>query len=127
MMSSNRKFLKFIGWSEDELVSKPFKEFIHPDDQNKFQLHLQKIEHKEPSNTQCFKLIHRDGHILLEETRGALIHWEGKTAVLNFITDVTDRERAEEELWNSIKPFRSLVNAVEKRFLHGMANGVSAE
>jgi PAS domain S-box-containing protein len=127
MMSSNKKFLGFIGCTEDELISKPFKEFIHQDDQNIFQLYLQKIEHQERVATQGFRLIHRNGHILFAETRGTLIHWEGKGAVLNFMTDITERKRAEEELWNSIKPFRSLVNAVEKRFLHGMANGVSAE
>ncbi len=113
----NDKILEITGYTKEELTSKPFKEFIHPDDQNIFQLHLQKIEHREPSDAQCFKLIHRDGHILFWETKGTLIQWEGKAAVLNFMMDLTDRKRAEEELWNSIKPFRALVNAVEKNLL----------
>jgi len=113
----NDKFRKIIGYTEDELTSKPFKEFIHPDDQNIFQLHLQKIERREPSEAQHFKLIHRDGHILFWETRSTLIQWKGKVAVLNFIMDLTDQKQAEEELWNSIKPFRELVKAVEKNFL----------
>ena len=117
LKSFNKKILEITGYPEDELTSKPFKEFIYPDDQNIFQLHLRKIEHRELSDAQCFKLIHRDGHILFWEARGTLIQWEGKAAVLNFMMDLTDRKRAEEELWNSIKPFRSLVNAVEKNFL----------
>jgi PAS domain-containing protein len=48
------------------------------------------------------------------ENRGALIQWEGKPAVLYFMTDITDRKQAEEELHNSIEPFRALVNAMDK-------------
>jgi PAS domain S-box-containing protein len=113
----NDKIRKITGYREDDLTSQPFKEFIHPDDQNIFQLHLQKVENQEPSEARCFKFIHRDGHILFWETKSTLIQWEGKAAVLNFMMDLTDRKQAEEELWNSIKPFRELVKAVEKSFL----------
>jgi len=113
----NAKIQKITGYTEEELTSQPFKEFIHPDDQNIFQLHLQKIEHRELSDAQCFKGIHRDGHILFWEAKSTLIQWEGKAAVLNFMMDLTDRKQAVEELWNSIQPFRALVKALEKTFL----------
>jgi PAS domain-containing protein len=45
-----------------------------------------------------------------------LIHWEGKPALLNFLTDVTERKQTEEELRNSIEPFRALVKAMEKMY-----------
>jgi PAS domain-containing protein len=51
------------------------------------------------------------------KNRGALIYWEGKPAVLNFMTDITGRKQAEEELHNSIEPFRALVSVMEKMLL----------
>jgi PAS domain S-box-containing protein len=113
----NKKLLEITGYAENELTSKPFKEFIHADDQNIFQLHLHKIENREPADAQRFRLIHREGRTLFWEARGTLVQWEGKAAVLNFMMDLTDRKREEEELWSSIKPFRSLVIAVEKTIL----------
>ncbi|MGD0623465.1 MAG: PAS domain S-box protein, partial [Thermodesulfobacteriota bacterium] len=77
----------------------------------------QKLEQGELFSTQAFRLIHKEGNIRWLQNRGALIHWEGKPALLNFMTDITDRKQTEEELRNSIEPFRALVNAMEKILL----------
>jgi PAS domain-containing protein len=62
-------------------------------------------------------MIDKDGTIRWLENRVALIQWEKRPAVLNFMTDITDRKQAEEELRNSVEPFRGLVNAMEKFLL----------
>ena len=48
------------------------------------------------------------------ENKGSFIHWEGKPAVLNFMTDITGHKRTEEELRSSIESLRVLVNDMEK-------------
>ncbi len=61
-----------------------------------------------------FKIVHKDGNVRWLENKMALIHWEGKPAALNFLTDITARKQALKELGNSIEPFRAVVNALEK-------------
>lgn len=110
----NPEIFRISGYAEDELTSRPFKEFIYPDDREVFELYLRKPGDERLPRAQSFRLIHKEGHIRWLETRGALIRWEGKPAVLNFMRDVTERRQAEEELRNSVEPFRELVNAMEK-------------
>ena len=112
----NSKLLGISGSSKDELISKPYAEFIHPDDRDRFEVLTKKQEQGEPFSTQVFRLIHKDGNSRWLQNRGALIQWEGKPALLNFLTDVTERKQTEEELRNSIEPFRALVNAMEKMY-----------
>jgi PAS domain S-box-containing protein len=110
----NPKILEISGYTEGELTSKPFKELIHPDDREMFELTTRKLVQEKLSRVQLLRLMHKEKQIRWVENRGALIQWEGKPAVLNFLMDVTDRKQAEEELGNSIEPFRALVEAMEK-------------
>jgi PAS domain S-box-containing protein len=110
----NPKIFEILGYSEDELTSRPFEEFIHPEDREVFEAHIRRLERGEFPHVYPFRIIHRDGDMRWLENRIALIHWDGRPAVLNFMIDITDRKQAEEELRNSIEPFRALVNAMEK-------------
>jgi PAS domain S-box-containing protein len=110
----NPKIFEILGYSEDELTSRPFEEFIHPEDREVFETHIRRLERGESPHVYPFRIIHKDGDMRWLANRIALIHWDGKPAVLNFMIDVTDRKQAEEELRNSIEPFRALVNAMEK-------------
>jgi PAS domain S-box-containing protein len=110
----NPKSFEILGYSEDELTSRPFEEFIHPEDREVFEAHIRRLERGEFPHVYPFRIIHRDGDMRWLENRIALIHWDGRPAVLNFMIDITERKQAEEELRNSIEPFRALVNAMEK-------------
>jgi len=110
----NPKSFEILGYSEDELTSRPFEEFIHPEDREVFEAHIRRLERGEFPHVYPFRIIHRNGDMRWLENRIALIHWDGRPAVLNFMIDITDRKQAEEELRNSIEPFRALVNAMEK-------------
>jgi PAS domain S-box-containing protein len=81
-----------------------------------FEFHLKKLGQEESYQVGPFRLIRKEGVIRWVESKGALIQWEGKPAVLNFMTDVTDRKQAWEELRNSIETFRTRVNTMEKYF-----------
>lgn len=113
----NPQVFGISGYTEEELTARPFQEFIHPDDREMFEFHIKKLGQEKFSQVRLFRLIHKEGIIRWVESRGALIQWEGKPAVLNFMTDVTDRKQAGEELRNSIETFRTLVSAMEKYFL----------
>jgi two-component system, cell cycle sensor histidine kinase and response regulator CckA len=96
---SNPKISEISGYSQEELSSKSFTEFIHPDDrQMAVENHLKRLRGEELPHIHTVKTLDKNGSIKWLEVNVALIHWEGGPATLNFLTDITERKRAEEEM-----------------------------
>jgi len=96
---SNPKMLKISGYSQEELSSKQFTQFIHPDDrQTVVENHLKRLQGVELPHIYNFRILDKEGNIKWLEINAALINWEGKPATLNFLTNITERKRAEEEM-----------------------------
>jgi signal transduction histidine kinase len=49
-------------------------------------------------DVETYKFIHKDGSIRWGEVKSILIEWEGAPATLNFITDMTERVNAEDQV-----------------------------
>ena len=113
----NPKIFEISGYAQDELTSIPLQKFIHPDDREIVELQIRRLERGELPHAYPFRMIHKDGNIRWVESSGALIRWDGKSAMLNFMTDITDRKQAEDELRNSIQQIRVLVDVMEKILL----------
>jgi PAS domain S-box-containing protein len=97
------------GYSGQELMSRPFIEFIHPDDQGMvIDRHVRRLKGKEIPHNYSFRIIRKDGSIRWGELSAVLISWEGKPATLNFLNDITDRKRTDEALQESEKKYRDL-------------------
>jgi len=106
----NRAGVEITGYSEQEIISKPFIEFIHPDDRAIVgERYLKRLRGDGLESRYTFRLIAKNGDIKWLELGGALIDFEGKPATLNVVTDITERKRAEEELQESEERFRSVV------------------
>lgn len=98
LMFVNPEAVKSMGYSEDELTSMPFIEFIHPDDREMMvQNFLRRLKGEEFASTYEFRFIHKDGNVRWAQINAVLINWEDRPATLNFLIDITDRKRAEEE------------------------------
>ncbi|MFA5182094.1 MAG: response regulator [Syntrophales bacterium] len=86
------------GYSAGELTARPFSEFIHPDDRDMIMdRHNRRMKGEEISHRYFFRIIHRNGDTIWVELNVVLIQWKGKPATLNFLSDVSERKRAEEE------------------------------
>ena len=94
----NPTALELTGYSEQELMSRPFLDFIHPDDKaliaERYQSRLKGIF--APSRY-SFRMLGHDGTVKIMEISSVLIDWEEKPATLNFIVDITERKKAETE------------------------------
>lgn len=102
----NPNFQKVLGYSEKELLEKPFLDFIHPDD---LSATLQEIE-KNKTGVEAINFRNRyrtkDGNYLLFEWNVTLDPITGKFYAS--ARDITDRKKAEEELKNSNDRFLTL-------------------
>ncbi len=95
----NPKTLELIADSEQELASRPFSEFIHPDDRPMVaDRHEQRIRGQHPPSVYAFRVIDKFGNIRWVQINVVSIVWEGRAATLNFLGDITTKRKMEEEL-----------------------------
>ena len=100
-------FLKFVnpiltkmtGYSEEELYSIPFLEFIYSNDRDLVKdNYLKRVAGSDVDQRYHLRLLRKDKSLLWVELSGIKIEWEGQPATLNFITDITGRKQAEEQI-----------------------------
>ncbi|MGA2586132.1 MAG: PAS domain S-box protein [Candidatus Aminicenantales bacterium] len=100
-------FSVMTGYSKQELFSSPFLEFIHPDDRNMVgERYLRRLTGDAAQPRYAFRLVARDGSTKWVEVDAIRIDWEGRPATLNFLSDITERKRAEESLRQTEENFR---------------------
>ena len=106
---SNPKGAELSGYSIEELTSRSFAEFIHLDDSDMVtDRYLKRLNGDTPPQTYDFRIIKRDGAIMWTELNAVLISWDNRPAVLCFMSDITERKQAEEELRESKERFQNL-------------------
>jgi PAS domain S-box-containing protein len=106
----NPKAIELIEYAESDLLSKPFTEFIHPDDRKMVsENHIKRLQGKDFQDPYMFRIIHSSGAIRWVELNGVVIEWEGRPATLAFLSDITDRKNSEKALRQSEERYRTLV------------------
>jgi PAS domain S-box-containing protein len=124
---ANPKLFEILGYTTEELSSQPFREFVFPEDRERFENDPGNLSERGLSRPCSFRLVDKDGRVHWVENKEALIKWEKKKAVLHFLTDNTARKQAQEELCTSIDSFRRLVDALEKYLFPSDGNGAQHE
>jgi len=105
---ANPRTVELYQYSEQELLSKPFTEFIHPDDREMvYQKHVKRLSGEDFPKRYSFRILHKTGAIKWVEITNVAIQWDGRAAALAFMTDITSRKEAEEALRQSEERYRS--------------------
>ena len=96
---ANPKASKLFGYSIEEAVGRPFGEFIHSDDRLLVaERYRKRLAGEIPAVVYPFRTIHKDGSIRWAEINSVLIAWEDRPAIMSYLSDITDRKRAERDL-----------------------------
>jgi len=105
----NPKAAELTGYSREELTSRPFVDFIHPDDREMVvERHMRRLRGEQVPEVYPFRVIDKDGNTKWLEISAVLISWENRPATLNFLNDITERRKAEEEVKRSRAELRRL-------------------
>jgi two-component system NtrC family sensor kinase len=113
----NPKGPELSGYPLEEMVSKPFIRFIHPDDVALVADRYAKRLKGEPvPQVYDFRIIRKDGHIRWGELNAVPISWEDKPAVLCFMSDITERKEAAEALRRSEERYRTILEEMEDSY-----------
>jgi len=100
---ANKMACDLLGYTEDELTSTPFLNFVYPDDRANVKELLSKIERNRVVNNSDFRIVNKNRDILWLRNNGVLIEWNGGIATLVFFTDITDKKESEEKLQRELK------------------------
>jgi PAS domain S-box-containing protein len=96
---ANPKAHDIIGYDAESLQNMTFDMFVHPDDrETAVKRHLGRLNGKPLEPLADLRVIDKNGKLHWLEINAVIIEWEGRPATLNFITDISIRKKALEEL-----------------------------
>ncbi|GEM_PF-1383281 len=99
---ANPTAANLTGQSQEDLLSHPFTDFIHPDDKELVsERHIQRQGGKSPPSNYPFRVTRRDRLVKWVEINAVPITWNGKPATLNFLADITEGKEAQDALRQS--------------------------
>ena len=96
----NPRTLEILGFPEEQPDGIPFSGFIHPEDRERVvDVHRRRLSGEEhlPTNY-TFRIINKTGREYALQQNIVKIDWEGRTATLNFVRDITDQLNLEASL-----------------------------
>jgi PAS domain S-box-containing protein len=127
----NPRVIEVGGYSEKELASRPFIEFIHPEDRKRMmEYYLKRLKGKEAPNIYSFRIVDKRGNARWIENKVVLSTWNNKPAALSLISDITERKRAEEEIEGQqkmLKQFSRRILAVREEEKKNFSNNLHDE
>ncbi|HEY0823757.1 MAG TPA: PAS domain-containing sensor histidine kinase [Ramlibacter sp.] len=117
ILYANPRALALTGQDEATALSRPFIEFIHPEDRERvIGNHLRRMRGEPVENHYQFRVLHRDGSTRWLEISAVMLEWQGAPATLNFLVDVTQRRQAEEDMRHALQREREL-SEMKSRFV----------
>ncbi len=107
----NPSALAVTGYAADEVLDRDFLPLVHPEDREMVADRYRRRLAGNPVEPRYeFRVLRRDGSIAWVQLAAVMIPWEGGTAMLSFINDITDRVQAETALRRSEERYRTVIN-----------------
>jgi PAS domain S-box-containing protein len=107
----NPAVLNITGHTREEMINQPLEQTIHPDDRRLvLERHHRRMQGDTPTNLYAFRIMAKEDQVKWVEINAVSFEWEGRPAILNFITDVTERRRAAEALKESEERLRGILD-----------------
>ena len=93
----NSKSIELSGYRKETLFSKSIFDFIHPEDRDLVARNLKMRLRGEKVTPYVFRFIDADGKTRYVEVNAVLTKWDNEIATLNFLNDITERRKIEED------------------------------
>lgn len=95
----NPKTREVLGYSEEELFQVQYLDLIHPEDRVLVEARQQRQRQgEEVPTTYTLRIVNKGGEELWAQVNAVPITWEGRSATLNFVRDITPQKKLEAQL-----------------------------
>ncbi len=95
---ANPAMLKIMEYPLEIFTTKPFIEFIHPDDRETvLERHLKRLSGEPVETNYPFRIIAGNGKAKWVQIHSSIIEWNGEPASLSLVSDISERKRREIE------------------------------
>lgn len=102
---------RMVGMSLEQMRELPFTHAVHPDDQALvIDRYMRRLRGEEVEQHYAIRVLRPDGRLVWIELSAVQIDWEGSSATLSFITDITERKRLEDSLQQSLIERDTILN-----------------
>ncbi len=106
----NSKMLEIGGYSQREVLGKPFIDFVAPEHKEKvFDIYSKRIAGKKTQERYELNLLAKDGGIIYTEISASLVNIKQETVDIAIVRDITERKKAEETLVDEATRRRILI------------------
>ena len=111
---ANPKTIEMTEYSAEELLSRPFTDFIHPADREMVKERFQERVAGGSAYPEIypFRCVTKTGKVIWVEINAVSFTWEGRGATLNFLTDITARREAEDRIGQTIARLEKSIEAI---------------
>ncbi|MBN1799403.1 MAG: PAS domain S-box protein [Spirochaetales bacterium] len=119
----NPKVLQFIGYTQEEITAQPLENFIYKDDREKAaEIYRQRMQGQTPIAVYELRIVNKSNKIRWIETNTVVVDWNGRSALLCFMNDITYKKQAEQE---KIRIEKQLQQAQKLDALGTLAGGIA--
>jgi PAS domain S-box-containing protein/putative nucleotidyltransferase with HDIG domain len=111
----NTAILELTDYSEPDLISRHFMDFIHPDDQRMVaERYAQRLNGNRIPSAYSFRIIDKHGTIHWVQINALVLHRGKRPTILAFLNDITDRQEAGKRVEQSLEKLqRSMEGAIQ--------------
>ncbi len=110
---TNQRMCEITGYSYEELLNLTIREMTPPDELKKYKEMYDKRLRGEKVRSQYERtIVRKDGKVIPVELRATTTIWNGEKCGLVYITDITERKKAEEIQRESEELYRSLISNI---------------
>ncbi|MDD1698415.1 MAG: PAS domain S-box protein [Methanoregula sp.] len=108
----NPRFSEFWGGSEEEIMGRPYTDFVHPDAlPDIIKKYNRRMSGESFPSTYETTMMRKDGSRSFVEMNAGIIEYEGRPADLVIVRDINDRKMAQDALRRSEELYRTLSEA----------------
>ena len=101
---ANPKAVDLLGYSRKEMIGAPMDFAVHPDDRAMVvQRHVERISGGNPPSKYSIRIINKENEVRWVRVSTTLTRWDGEMAFLNFLADISEEKRLQEQLQRSEK------------------------